>query len=373
MVGFTEFKCDQSGNPNASRLCQHGSTCGSFPSPLDGRAMDVCICPDGYFHDFTAGHFYDCGVPSYALGVMFGVLTLSTIIAYVISIPIFFTLRSSAKRILGYALLQSLFSWAVLTAIWIERGHFQSASILLFVANVLLVRTQVEGTIIFSTPIYAMLRQSMVTVKRVIFGVEFFNMIGQLTLSIILIVYSKDVDVSRFNSTMIVFLFFMSINTIGLSFVMFRFSTRLMRDINETSMAKDDRKIAEFADRLKRMNNNHLLNLSFSCLLLVFPIVMLAIGTFPGQYILMFTMHAGVPYFLIQAAWLLRLDEAGKSLKKSETGSRDSKVNLSGGEPTSRKPEVQSGGSHQVAVFAQESDATSSNQVVASTTGEARS
>jgi hypothetical protein len=258
---------------------------------------------------------------------MFGVLTVVTMLTLVFSYPVLSELKAKARKILLLAMLNCCFGWAVFLAVWVEQGHFQAATVMLFLSNMFLTRCQAEGTLIFLRPMMMTLKRDLRSIERILWGYECFNGFGQLVLGIALIVFTRDVNPNRYNSVMVVFLFLLALVAFSLGLTVYIASVYLKAEVNSYFSSKDDVKMKAFVERLDNMKATNLANCLFSSMLFAFPLVSVVLGSFPGQYVLFFVIHIGLPIFTLQAAQLLRLEEHSPK-PDVEQESRESRVNV---------------------------------------------
>jgi len=323
--GFMPFRCHlggQQSDNNQSALCLYGSICEVVNDANASASYEYCNCPSGYIHDFTYGHFPNCGLPIFALPVMAGALTVVTSLVLAFSYPVVWELKSAARRMLVLPMINCVFGWLVFLGLWFQQGRFEAAIILLFFFNMVLTRTQIESTTSILRPMLMTLKHNIQAIDRILMTFEFFDFLGQLTLIILMCLYAHDADPNRYNSTVVVFQFWLGLNGFSLGVATIVACMYLKTAVDTGPLSKEDAKMNAFSDRLEGVKKSNYAICMFSMVLCGCPIVSLILGSFPGQYILVFLTHASLPLFTLNVGQILRLEEikANASLRNSKRG-----------------------------------------------------
>jgi hypothetical protein len=314
-----------------SAFCLNGGLCRVEPST--GR--HYCECQKGYLNDYTVGHFPNCGVPEHALGVIAGIVVALAVITYLVSVPIYLEVEHKVKSLVGQWILATTLVMAMALALWAEQGGFRGFHICLLLFDLTVYRNIKTSTLTFSGPLYALLGRDMTWFQRKLTGLEIINDIGQVATIVPLLIFSRDDDPGNFNVAMVAYLFLFAFATMATTiFMVFqtlelkRSVASLTRALNATSSSPANDKLVKFEARLRSM---FLFNVSLfanSLLLIVFPLVILVLGSFPGQYILLAFLHIVVPLSGIGASIILSRQSGDQVQAAAITG------------PTSSKPVV---------------------------------
>jgi hypothetical protein len=312
-MSLIPFRCGLGeATPNAtSALCLNGGLCQVEPDT--GR--QYCECPTGFVNDYTVGHFPNCGLPYYALAIVAGVVVSLSLIALLVSVPIYREVERKVKSLVGLWILVTILNMSMVIALWAEQGAFRGYIVCLLLFVLVVYRNIKAWILTFAGSVYALIKRDMTWFQNMLMGMEVVNAVGQVLAIIPLLIFARDEDTGRFNTALVVYLFlfafgliattsFMVFQTLGLK----RSVSHLTRALNaslDSSNGTQDR-LMNFQ---KRLHMIVLLNMSMSStatLLLVFPIVYLAVGSFPGQYILLSFFHVFMPIFCIISAVILR-------------------------------------------------------------------
>lgn len=247
---------------------------------------------------------------------MFGIISALAIASYMYSIPIYRILRSKVKNACRTILLGNLTSWLSFLCIMVEQGHFQSATVFRYISNLLIMRFQIQLALLYSTPVYAMLRLEMNRVKSKLMAIEIANAFLQLIGFIALIVYARYPDPSVYNSICVLLMFVLGTLGIGAIVMMIIFAMQLRKAVSNLASKQSvsmlesrKRQLERLTARLARIEKEMgLAALSFTQFYIMSGVI-LGLGSVPGQYIVIFVMHVSVPYFTYQASRLLRSEE----------------------------------------------------------------
>jgi hypothetical protein len=313
MASFVQFRCDPWNDRNASRLCFYGSDCGVPDSISSANFAEYCRCTDGYLHDNLGGHFPNCGLPRYALAIMFGVITATTLMSLYVGVPIYFELRSGARKAFRLQLFVLSFGWLVYLTLWIEQGMYEAPLIFMVLRNVSNFHSLAQLTLMFTAPVYALVKGDYNRIRRRIRGIEGFSAIGQVVIIIPALIFCRDLDPWRYNSVMAVFFAFVSVGSVTMSVVILKQIDMLSSRIAAQLKASPNPKLLDLVKRLSDMHRiNIILIFAYSCYG-IFPICFIALGSLPGQYIILFIFFSLTPYLCARGAMTLRIDAGAEA------------------------------------------------------------
>lgn len=328
MAGITgplRFECDFAGDRNASRLCLNGGTC-STAAASNGDSWDVCVCPSGFSADYTLGHFPNCSLPSAALPVMFGVLTVCYMLSFMFCVPEYWHLKSQVKQLMLINLIQGVLNWAVFLSVFAENGFFEAAAILSFLSNSLIFVTMTQTTLMTSIPIYGMFKQSVTNMKRAFYAITTVTILVELAVTICMIIFARDANPAKFNKVMVVYQFFNNGAMIVLGSINCASVIRLRQNLVKShgASSREDIQMEALIARLNKMIQAAIWTTSLFGVLLIYPIVWMVLKSFPGQYILFFIMYSSTPFYMVQSVISFRT-ESTERLQEIKDGKHTSR------------------------------------------------
>jgi hypothetical protein len=272
---------------NAS-LCFHPSaTC---ETSTEGE--EICHCPpDGSFiHDFTAGHFANCAMPYWFLPTVFAITTAGTLWSLYLMIPAIRESRFAMRKVAILYTMSLTFIWLHELAVLLEKGVFEAAIIFTCLVCASTCWQYYLIIMAFIEPIYAVLTRSNKRISRSL--VVFFTLIviPWAVISFAMLVYCRAAvtspDIAIYNGLGLG-LGILASSAFGVvTFTTYVQASALQRIISELTGTRsaESTTLVAVSDQLHDIKKSMLI-LSCNVWLILLPVVMLAIGSMPYQFV----------------------------------------------------------------------------------------
>jgi hypothetical protein len=217
-------------------------------------------------------------------------------------------------------------------ALWAEQGSFRGLQVCLLFFDLAVYRNIKLSILTFAGPVYALIKRDMTWFQRTLTGLEIINGFGQVVAIIPMLIFARDEDPGNYNVAAVAYLFLFPLGMIAtIIFMIFQTAglkksiAKLTRALEATSTSPGNDKLIKFQKRLHLVVLLNVSLFSTTVPLLAFPIVILVLGSFPGQYILLSCVHIFLPLFCIGASIILRREKDEQSRDVTGTAHSSSK------------------------------------------------
>jgi hypothetical protein len=287
--------------------------------------------PTGYY---ASHHFPNCVLPFWYLPSFFAVTTAGTLFALWILIPVVRSTKATVKKIASLHCAGLILLWAHVLSVFVQNGAFEAAIVFLYVYGMMVSYQCYLTMFVVIEPIYAVLRKSTQNLKRLVKVVFTLQGICWTVLQVSIISVCRAEPGSKqlpiYNSLGV------GINVLAATMfavivcVLYIQAARLQKLIENlqldrpSSEAFEAGKLPQFLLQLKALKKTVLI-LGLNSLIIIIPIVMLILGSFPYNFVLwslIFTMWPTAP----QAAQFLKARSKTPAASKSNSSKENSKL-----------------------------------------------